>query len=87
MPRISAFHGIVIYMYWNEADHPVAHFHAHHAGRRASVSIKGALLAGDLEARALGLVRKWARLHQDELASNWDRARRFEALLPIAPLP
>jgi hypothetical protein len=22
-------------MYWNEKDHPVAHFHAYHAGRRA----------------------------------------------------
>ncbi len=87
MPRISAFHGIVIYMYWNEADHPVAHFHAHHAGSRASVSINGAILAGDLEARALGLVREWTRLHQDELLTNWERARRFEALLPIAPLP
>jgi hypothetical protein len=24
MPRISAFYGVVIYMYWNERDHPVA---------------------------------------------------------------
>ena len=35
MPRLSAFYGVVIYMYWNEKDHPVAHFHAYHAGRRA----------------------------------------------------
>jgi hypothetical protein len=41
MPRISAFYGIVIYMYWNEKDHPVAQFHAYHAGRRASVSMDG----------------------------------------------
>ena len=41
MPRISAFYGVVIYMYWNERDHPVAHFHAYHAGRRASVSVDG----------------------------------------------
>ena len=26
VPRISAFYGVVIYMYWNERDHPVAHF-------------------------------------------------------------
>jgi hypothetical protein len=50
MPRISAFYGIVIYMYWNEKDHPVAHFHAYHAGRRASVSMSGEVLAGRLEA-------------------------------------
>jgi Domain of unknown function (DUF4160) len=35
LPRISAFYGVIIYMYWNERDHPVAHFHAYHAGRRA----------------------------------------------------
>ena len=41
MPRVSAFYGVVIYMYWNERDHPVAHFHAYHAGCRASVSADG----------------------------------------------
>ena len=46
MPRISAFYGVVIYMYWNERDHPVVHFHAYHAGRRASVSVNGEVLAG-----------------------------------------
>jgi Domain of unknown function (DUF4160) len=52
MPRISAFYGVVIYMYWNERDHPVAHFHAYHAGRRASVAVDGTVLAGSLECRA-----------------------------------
>jgi len=64
MPRISAFYGIVIYMYWNEKDHPVAHFHAYHAGRRASVSMDGEVLAGRLEPRALQFVREWAELRQ-----------------------
>ena len=53
MPRISAVYGVVIYMYWNERDHPVAHFHAYHAGRRASVSADGDVLAGSLDPRAL----------------------------------
>ena len=72
MPRISAFYGIVIYMYWNEKDHPVAHFHAYHAGRRASVSINGEVLAGHLESRALQFVREWAKLRQDEILANWN---------------
>src|SRR5580700_11527220 len=46
MPRVSAFYGVVIYMYWNERDHPLAHFHAYHSGRRASVSLDGRVLAG-----------------------------------------
>lgn len=87
MPRISAFYGVVIYMYWNEGDHPVAHFRAYHAGRRASVSVDGNVLAGSLEPRALQFVREWASLRGDEIVANWERARKNEPLLRIAPLP
>lgn len=87
MPRVSTFYGVVIYMYWNERDHPVAHFHAYHAGSRASVALDGTVLAGSLETRALQFVREWARLRSDEIQANWDRARKSEALLSIAPLP
>ncbi len=58
MPRISAFYGVVIYMYWNERDHPLVHFHSYDAGRRASVSADGVVLAGSLEPRALGFVQE-----------------------------
>jgi hypothetical protein len=86
MPRISAFYGVVIYMYWNERDHPVAHFHAYHAGRRVSVSADGDVLAGGLEPRALQFVREWATLRHNEILANWERARRNEPLLGIDPL-
>lgn len=86
VPQVSAFRGIVIYMHWNERNHPVAHFHAHHAGMRASVSVDGRVLAGELEPRALELVLEWARAHRTELLANWDRARRNEPILAIAPL-
>jgi Domain of unknown function (DUF4160) len=87
MPRVSAFYGVVIYMYWNERDHPVPHFHAHHAGRRASVSVDGNVLAGSLELRALQFVQEWASLRRDDVLANWERARRNEPLLGIQPLP
>jgi hypothetical protein len=45
-------------MHWNERDHPAAHFRTYHAGRRASVSADGEVLAGRLEPRALQLVRE-----------------------------
>jgi len=44
---------VVIYMYWNERDHLVAHFHADHAERRASVSVDRTVPAGTLEPGAL----------------------------------
>jgi len=86
MPRVSAFYGVVIYMYWNERDHPVAHFHAHHSGRRASVPVDGEVLADSLDPRALQFVRGWARLRRDEIMANWERARRNEQLLDMEPL-
>lgn len=87
MPRISTFYGVVIYMYWNERDHPLAHFHAFHAGRRASISADGIVLAGGLEPRALRFVQEWAALHRAEILANWERARKSEPLLSIEPLP
>ncbi len=73
-------------MFWNERDHPIAHFHAEYAGRVASVAFDGRVLAGSLSRRQLELVREWAQIHQDELRANWERARRNVALLPIEPL-
>ena len=69
------------------AGSPVAHFHAYHAGRRASVSADGVVLAGSLESRALGFVQEWASLRHDEIMANWERARKNEPLLAIPPLP
>lgn len=87
VPRISAFYGIVIFMYWNEGDHSVVHFHAHHGELRASITLGGTLLAGELDPGSIRLVRKWANLHVGEIRENWERARRYEPLLPIDPLP
>ena len=37
-------------------------------------------LPGVLEPRALQFVREWAKLRQDEILANWERARRNEPL-------
>lgn len=46
----------------------------------------GGVIAGSLPRRALALVAEWAVLHEDELATNWERARRDEPLEPIDAL-
>jgi hypothetical protein len=79
--------GSGIWMYWNEGAHARPHFHARYSGQAASVDLAGELIAGSLPLRALGLVVEWAALHRDELAANWELARREEALKPIDPLP
>ena len=86
MPRISAFYGIVIRMYW--PDHPPAHFHARYGEHEALIAIESLeVIHGELPRRARRLVDEWARLHHDELQENWSRARRHAPLLPIDPLP
>jgi hypothetical protein len=85
MPRISAFYGIAIYMYYR--DHAPPHFHAIYGEREAAVHIaNGDVIAGDLPRRALDLVRQWNTLHRTELDDNWNRATAGQPLLPIDPL-
>ena len=86
MPRISAFYGIVIAMYYD--DHPPPHFHARYGEDQAQVLIAtGEVLQGSLPRRALGLVQEWAGLHRGELEADWLRAERREPLATIEPLP
>ena len=85
MPRISAFYGIVIEMYFG--DHPPPHFHAHYSGASAKIEIAtGEVIAGSLPRRALRLVREWAEQHHDELEENWERAVTYDKPKPIEPL-
>ena len=86
MPRISAFYGIVITMYYR--DHHPPHFHAIYGEYEARIVI-GTLepLGGALPPRALRLVQEWGELHRDELEENWARAEAHLPLATIEPLP
>ncbi len=65
VPRISAFYGIVIAMYFDY--HPPAHFHARYGEHEAQVSVSdGEVLNGTLPRRAHALVREWVGLHRAE---------------------
>ena len=86
MPRLSAFYGLAIYMYWS--DHAPPHFHVQYGEDEALIVIAdGRVFAGSLPRRALRLVREWRRLHVDELTSAWDRASRREDPGTIEALP
>ncbi len=82
MPRISAFYGIAIYMYWQ--DHEPAHFHAIYSGREAQVRVSdGEVIAGSLPRTARRMVREWAQLRRDDLDADWQRAQQRDMLLSI----
>lgn len=86
MPRISAFYGIVIVMYFD--DHPPPHFHARYGEHEAQVAIAtGDVLDGSLPRSASRLVKEWAELRRAELLDDWQRAERAEPLISIEPLP
>jgi hypothetical protein len=85
MPTISVFYGITIHMYWDE--HGPPHFHARHGGSAAVFAIEDLrVLHGDLPRRAVELILEWARLHRDELRSNWQLCAAKEAPRRIQPL-
>jgi hypothetical protein len=85
MPKISEFHGIAIYMYYQ--DHEPPHFHAIHCSRQAIIGLRPIrILSGSLSRRALTRVRESARQHRRELQRNWALARSGKPLSAIAPL-
>ncbi len=85
MPRVSAFYGILIYLYYN--DHLPPHFHAEYAEYEATFVIETMdYLKGELPRRARTLVLEWVLLHRDELRENWELARQGLPLNQIDPL-
>lgn len=86
MPRISAFYGIVITMYYR--DHHPPHFHAIYGEYEAQIVIETLQpLAGALPPRALRLAQEWAEMHRAELEANWAKAEARLPLDRIEPLP
>jgi hypothetical protein len=82
VPRISAFYGIAIYMYWQ--DHEPAHFHAIYSGQEAQVRVSdGEIIAGSLPRTAQRMVREWSQLRRDDLDTDWQRAQQRDTLLPV----
>ena len=85
MPEVARFYGIVVRIFYNE--HPPPHFHVQYADSQASVRIEfPTVIAGNLPARALGLVMEWASLRQEELRRAWGQAEALAPIDRIAPL-
>ena len=85
MPRVSAFFGIVVYMYYN--DHMPPHFHAEYGEHEAIYEIDTLDVArGGLPRRAHALVLEWAALHRNELRDDWELARKEKPLEEIKGL-
>ena len=89
MPRISAFHGIVIWMYHDEPHHVDVHTFMPRCGDHEATDRDrgpGNPRGGACRPEIAGWSNEWAKAHQAELRDNWIRARRHQPLAPIEPL-
>ena len=84
MPEISRSYGIVITMYY--VDHARPHFHARFGGQAISMEIDDDGLSGSFRRHRLALLYEWRDAHRDELRANWERLRRGQSPVAIAPL-
>lgn len=83
MPVLSRFYGIVIRMYFQQAEHNPPHIHALYGEDMAAVDIQtGEVLEGHLPPKALAMVREWSDLHRAELLRMWE-TQEFTALAPL----
>ena len=89
MAELSRFYGIIIAIYFRGeiGRHNMPHVHVWYSGDTAQVDFDGRVLAGELPGTALRLVRQWLRLHADEVAAEWNSARRGQRVHRIEPLP
>ena len=85
MPSISAFYGIVIYMY--ARDHAPPHFHVAYGDHEAMVEIEsGRIVRGSLPRTATKLVAQWADAHRASLMENWTLCVSMRPPKRIPPL-
>ena len=83
MPVISRFYGIIIRMYFIQAEHNPPHIHAIYDDDTAEISIQeGTILEGHLPPKALSMVREWIELNKSDLMTIWE-TQEFCSLKPL----
>ena len=83
MPVLSRFYGIVIRMYFQQAEHNPSHIHAIYGEDVAAIEIQtGEILEGCLPPKALSMVREWMDMNRDDLLRMWE-TQDFKKLSPL----
>jgi len=88
MPSISAFYGIIIYMYFmDNKQHNLPHIHVKYSGDEVVVSIPdGNVLDGTISSTKMKLLQAWIEIHKEELMADWELAVSGEQPYKIDPL-
>ena len=83
MPILSRFYGIVIRMYFQQAEHNPPHIYALYGDDMAEIVIRtGEVLEGHLPPKALAMVREWVAINQSDLLRMWE-TQEFKQLSPL----
>ena len=83
MPVLSRFYGIIIRMYFQQAEYNPPHIHALYGEDMAAIDIQtGEVLEGHLPPKALAMVREWSDIHKDDLLHMWE-TQEFKSLSPL----
>ncbi len=80
---VRRFYGIIIRMYFLDADHNPPHIHAIYNEDAAEIEIAtGKMIDGNLPPKALTLVREWVSLNRETLNRIWET----QEFIKIEPL-
>ncbi len=83
MPTLARFYGIIIRMYFLNADHNPPHIHAIYNEDVAEIEIAtGKVLDGNLPPKALSMVREWVSINKDALNRMWE-TQEFTKIAPL----
>jgi TRAP-type mannitol/chloroaromatic compound transport system permease large subunit len=83
MPVLSRFYGIVIRMYFQQAEHNPPHIHALYGEDVAEIDIQtGKILEGSLPPKAISMVQEWVELNKNDLLKIWE-TQEFKSLSPL----
>ncbi len=84
MPEICRFYGIILSLYWR--DHNPPHVHFSYGDFECNISVIDRVVDGKAPAKVIIKVNQWIDLHEDEILSMWEKARRGEKIGKIEPL-
>ena len=83
MPVISRFHGMVIKMYFQQAEHDPPHFHVIYGEYTGSIDIQMLnMMEGDLPNKELAMVLQWAEQNKNSLMEIWS-TQKFKKIPPL----
>jgi len=83
MPVIARFYGLIIKMYFQQAEHNPPHFHVVYGEYLGAINVNTLeMIEGDLPPKALALAIEWAGKHKESLLRIWN-TQEFITLPPL----